>query len=152
MEEKEAALQELQQQVQPRDPETSGFDLAAYETELNRYRQQLETDRAKLNSEIEQLRQRNQELDEATREMEMELSRERAELARERTRLDRMREEVKGELERVQRDGTMRQNLAPVHKLRDEITQRKAGNGAAPQPDDNLNDRLRTLRNRLVEN
>ena len=100
-----------------------------------------------MNAEIEQLRFRNQELDEATREMEMEMSRESAELARERTRLDRLRDEVRHELERVQRDGGVRQSLVPVQRLREEMTQRKQGNGGGEE----LNDRLRSFRNRLTE-
>lgn len=118
------------------------LDLDGFEAELTRERQQLEKDKAKLNAEIDQLRLRNQELDEATREMEMELSRERAELARERQRLDRMREEIRAETERGQREATMRESLAPVQKLREEIQGKKgSANG--------LSDRLAGFRNRL---
>lgn len=119
-------------------------DLENYETELNQFRQQLEKDRNKLNAEIEQLRSRNAELDEAVREMEMEMSRERAELARERTRLDRLREEVRLEMERVQREGPVRESLVNVNKLREEMTQRRQ-----PQQPNALNDRLKNLRTRL---
>ena len=121
-------------------------DLENYETELNQYRRQLETDREKLNTEIEQLRERNVELNQAVREMEMEMSRERAELARERTRLDRMREEVRIEMERMQRDGPVRESLASVQKLREEMNQRKQPGGANP-----LNDRLKNIRTKLTD-
>jgi chromosome segregation ATPase len=116
-------------------------DLETYETELNQYRQQLENDRAKLNAEIDQVRTRNDELDDATREMEMEMSRERAELGRERTRLDRLREDVRAELERMQREAAVRETMAPVQKLREELSQKKQTGS--------LNDRLKTFRNRL---
>jgi pSer/pThr/pTyr-binding forkhead associated (FHA) protein len=138
---------------QPAPPQTAqpqaaappgNLDLEHYETELNQYRQQLDTDRAKLNAEIDQLRARNHELDEATREMEMEMSRERAELGRERTRLDRLRDEVRSELERVQRDSSVRESLAPVQKLREEMTQKNKSAG-------NFSDRLKSFRNRISD-
>ncbi len=123
-------------------------DLERYEAELNEFRRQLESDRAKLNKEVEVLRDRNQELDEAIREMEMEMSKERAELARERMKLDRVREEVKGDAERLQREMAVRDSMAPVQKLRDELTgkQPPAGKG-----DKALNDRLRGIRNQLSD-
>jgi hypothetical protein len=120
--EKEDLLAALQQEsAAPREP----IDVESYEAELNRFRQQLEADRQKANAELQQLRTRNEELDEATREMEMEFSRERAELARERTRLERLREEVRLELERTQRDTSMRDSLMSVHRLRESISQQK---------------------------
>ena len=104
----------------------------------------------KLNAEIEQLRMRNAELDEAVREMEMEMSRERAELARERTRLDRLREETRLEMERMQREGSVRESLVGVNKLREEMAQQRkqpaGATGTTP-----LNDRLKNFRNRLSE-
>ncbi len=103
--------------------------MESFEAELHQERQHLEAERAKFNKEIDQLRLRNAELDEATREMEMEMSKERAELARERIRLDRLREEVRNEVERVQRDAPIRESLASVNKLREEITQKNGGQG-----------------------
>lgn len=96
-------------------------DLEKYEVELHQYRQQLESDRATLNAEIDHLRIRNQEMDKSLRDMEMEMSRERADLARERTRLDRLRDDVRAELERTQRDASMRETFGSVKKLREEI-------------------------------
>jgi pSer/pThr/pTyr-binding forkhead associated (FHA) protein len=153
--EKDSVVQELKQQLEALSgqapvhaaPLAENVDLESFEAELNRYRQQLESDRAKLNQEIEQLRLRNVELDEATRETEMEMSKERAELARERTRLDRLRDEVRSELERIQRDATVRESLAPVQKLREEMSQKKAGG----KEDGRVNDRLRSFRNRLTD-
>lgn len=119
-------------------------DLERYENELNDYRRELDGDRDKLNREVEMLRERNKELDEAVREMEMEMSKERAELGRERIRLERVREEVKNDMERLQRELAVRDSMAPVQKLRDEIAQKKAGAGAKPEK--TVNDRLRTIR------
>ena len=118
-------------------------DPESYESELNRFRKELEADRNKLNGEITSLRVRNQELDEATREMEMEMSRERAEMARERIRLDRLRDEIKVDMERMQREQEVRGTLGAVHKLREEIKGGSAHGGkGAP-----VADRLRSLRN-----
>jgi len=145
--ERDKQIAELQRKIQnTTSPSHAVIDLETYETELNQYRQQLENDRSRLNKEMDALRLRNEELDEATREMEMELSRERAELARERIRLDRLREEVRSETERTQRDAGVRESLAPVQKLRDELNQKK---GMAPDP--RLNDRLRNMRGQLQE-
>jgi pSer/pThr/pTyr-binding forkhead associated (FHA) protein len=157
LEEKETYLEELrnhvpaptmnQTQIAAPVPAGNG-DLESYEAELNRYRQQLEVDRAKLNKEIDQLRLRNEELDQATREMEMEMSKERAEFARERIRLDRLREEVRTELERAQRDASVRESLAPVTKLREELTQKKS---TSRDDGGRLKDSLRSFKSRLSD-
>lgn len=152
VEELKQQVEELKNQPQPEPQQQAkaptNSDLENYEAELNQYRQQLEADRAKLNKEVEQLRSRNAEMDEAIREMEMEMSKERAELARERTRLDRLREEVRSEVERMQRDGGMRESLAHVQKLREEMVQKKS-----PAKDDGkaLTDRLKSFRKGLTE-
>jgi hypothetical protein len=72
-------------------------------------------------------------------------------MARERTRLERLREEMRSELERVQREAGMRERLAPVQKLRDEMTDRRPPPSTPQpnQPDPGLNGRLRSLRNRV---
>jgi pSer/pThr/pTyr-binding forkhead associated (FHA) protein len=126
----------------------SSNDLERYEAELNDFRRQLEGDRNKLNKEVEMLRERNRELDEAVREMEMEMSKERAELARERMRLDRVREEVKSDSERLQREMAVRDSMAPVQKLREELTQKQPG----AKTDKTINDRLRGVRNQFSDN
>jgi chromosome segregation ATPase len=129
-------------------PPKTESDLERYETELNDFRRQLENDRGKLNKEVEMLRERNKELDEAIREMEMEMSKERAELARERMRLERVREEVKSDTERLQRELAVRDSMAPVQKLRDELAQKNAAPAKAEKP---LNDRLRSMRSQLTD-
>jgi pSer/pThr/pTyr-binding forkhead associated (FHA) protein len=146
LEEKNRFLEELSIKSQ-HVPKTAN-DLERYEAELNDLRRELETDRTKLNTEVEMLRDRNKELDEAIREMEMEMSKERAELARERMRLERVREEVKADTERLQRELAVRDSMAPVQKLRDELAQKQATGGKAEKP---LNDRLRGMRNQLTD-
>jgi pSer/pThr/pTyr-binding forkhead associated (FHA) protein len=151
--EKEVLLEELRSQPARQPVER---DIDTYESELNGIQRQLEADRSKLTREIEQMRARNLELDEATREMELEMSRERAELARERQRLDRLREDVRQELERMQRDSGLRDRLAPVQNLRDEmINRRNPTADPAPAPrainEDAVQARLRALRDKVHE-
>jgi hypothetical protein len=137
--EKDALLAELRANKSPK-PAKAADELERYEAELNQERQQLEQERVKLTSELEQLRARNQELDEATREMEMEMSRERAELARERIRMERMREELKVDTEKLQREMSVRESLAPVQRLREELNQKRS------KSVDPAAERLRNLR------
>jgi pSer/pThr/pTyr-binding forkhead associated (FHA) protein len=133
---KEQEIGTLKKDATPVAPGTlRESDLENYEAELNQYRRQLDTDRAKLNVEIEQVRQRNVELDESVRDMEMDMSRERAELARERMRLDRLREEVRIEMERLQRDGGVRESLVSVQKLREEMNKAKGATPGGPMGD-----------------
>src|SRR5262249_15867307 len=136
--ERDKQNQELKRRIEVTGtPSSAAIDLETYENELNQYRKQIDSDRTRLNNELDQLRQKNAERDEATREMAMELSRERAELARERIRLDRLREEVRTETERMQREAGVRESLAPVQRLREELNTKKGVAGAA---DKRLND------------
>jgi pSer/pThr/pTyr-binding forkhead associated (FHA) protein len=146
LEEKNRFLEELS--IKSQQVPKTATDLERYETELNDLRRELETDRTKLNTEVEMLRDRNKELDEAIREMEMEMSKERADLARERMRLERVREEVKADTERLQRELAVRDTMAPVQKLRDELAQKQAPGGKAEKP---LPDRSRGTRNQLTD-
>ena len=131
LKEKEALVEELRVARQER-PAASFVDVADrdYEAELTEFRRQLEADRHGLNEEIQQLRARNAELNEAAREAELQLSRERAQLARERVQLDRLREEIRQELDRVQRNAGVRERLVAVERLKDEVAERHR----APEP------------------
>ena len=68
--------------------------------------------------------------------------------ARERIRLDRLREEVRTELERAQRDANVRESMAGVTKLREEITQKRS---TTRDDGGRLNDRLRSFSTRLSD-
>jgi FHA domain len=138
--EKDSLVEELREKAEPKSAK-SASELEQYEAELNEYRLQMETDRGTLTQELEQLRVRNQELDDATREMEMEMSRERAEMGRERIRVERMRDELKIDMDKMHREMSVRESLAPVQRLRDEMAQKKQP-GAASNP----GERMRTLR------
>ena len=69
----------------------------------------------------------------------MEMSKERAELARERMRLERVREEIKTDMDKMQREASVRDSLAGVQKLRDEMNGKQLGKGDKP-----VTDRLRS--------
>jgi pSer/pThr/pTyr-binding forkhead associated (FHA) protein len=146
LEEKNRFLEELS--IKSQQVPKTATDLERYETELNDLRRELETDRTKLNTEVEMLRDRNKELDEAIREMEMEMSKERAELGRERMRLERVREEVKADTERLQRELAVRDSMAPVQKLRDELAQKQAPGSKTEKP---LKDRLSGIRTQKTD-
>ena len=140
--EKDTQLAELSAKSAEK-PAKSASELERYEAELTQERQELERERAKLTQELEQMRSRNQELDDATREMEMEMSRERAELARERIRMERMRDELKVDMDKLQREQGVRDCLAPVQRLREELNQKRPGAKSV----DPAAERLRQLRN-----
>jgi hypothetical protein len=111
-------------------PPSTG-DAVGYEIELNLFRRQLETDRVALNAEIRQIQARRGELDDDIRQAELELSRERATLARERAWVERLRDEVRIELERIRREGDLRERLEPYLRLAESERQR-LGTGSAP--------------------
>jgi DNA repair exonuclease SbcCD ATPase subunit len=121
--EKESVIAEFQAQPPARVPSTDA-ELEDFEAELNEFRRHLEADRQALDDEREQLAARNVELQETLRQSELDLSRERAQLARERAQLDRLRVEIRQEIDRAQRDAGVREKLAPVRRLQDEMTEK----------------------------
>jgi hypothetical protein len=125
---KEKLLTTLQQAGASAPPKTES-DLERYEAELNEMRRQLDAERATLIAELDILRERNAEMDSSIRDAEMQMSKERAELGRERIRLERMREDIKTDAERLQREMAVRDSMAPVQKLRDELLMRTGNNG-----------------------
>jgi hypothetical protein len=82
----------------------------------------LEDDRRLLNEQLGRMRERANALDEAAVALERDLSEERARLARERLELNRLREEVRQVLEEAVSDARLRDRLAVVHRLRDELS------------------------------
>ncbi len=125
LQERDSQIADLRVQRNTRNGESpDDLDAADYEAELNQFRRQIEADRQALNSEIQHLQARNAELNDAAREAELELSRERAQLARERMQLDRLREEIRQELDRAQREAGVRERLAPLQRLKEEVAER----------------------------
>jgi len=94
-------------------------DLIALEQELLREREQLKQDEEALMAEM--------------RSMEVQMARERADLARQRNELQRMHQQLKHELEIALRDGAMRDRLAPLQRLQEEIQKRHVGAEPARQ-------------------
>jgi hypothetical protein len=89
------------------------------------FRRQLEADRLEVAEQIELVRERQDEVEELGRRTELELARERAMLSRERVQLDRLREEIRIDMERLQRESGARQALSVLQKLNDEIPERR---------------------------
>src|SRR6266404_3355726 len=100
--ERDQQLGELNQRLAAAPPEQLQDE--THLAELQDLREQL----AEKEAIIEQMRARNAELNDAGREAELQLSRERAQLARERVQLDRLREEIRQQLECIQREAGVR--------------------------------------------
>jgi hypothetical protein len=59
------------------------------------------------------------------REMEIQMSRERADLARQRNELQRFHNELKQQLEIASRDAALRERLAPLYRLQEDLQRRR---------------------------
>jgi len=143
LEEKEAQIGSLRVETErSAEARAKALDFENYEAELNDFRQQLESDRRELDEQLELLAQRKADLNDASRNAEVEMSRERAMLSRERVQLDRMRDEIRMEMERIQREAGSRDALGAIHKLTDEMSSRRIaraggssdGTAARPKP------------------
>jgi hypothetical protein len=117
---------QLDQQTAPVNLEHSG----SYERELNAFRLELEQDRRDVNDQLYQLQARQTEMEAAAREAEVNMSRERAMIARERAELTRLREEIRQAKDRSTREGGVRERLANLHRLKQEIV--KPTSASAP--------------------
>jgi len=82
-----------------------------------------------LEGERRQLKDDEETLMQQMREMEIQMSRERAEMARQRTELVRLQNEIQHELAMAERDGTLRDRLAPLQRRHQDLVSRR---GAAP--------------------
>ncbi len=99
----------------PRDEE-----LIALQQELERERDQLKLDEEALMAEM--------------RNMEVQMSRERADLARQRTELQRLHSELQHELEVASRDAALRERLAPLYRLHEEVIRRRPATDSGARP------------------
>jgi DNA repair exonuclease SbcCD ATPase subunit len=88
-------------------------ELIALEQELTRERDQLKQDEEALMAEM--------------RNMEVQMARERADLARQRNELQRLHNQMKAELEIATRDASLRDRLAPLYRLQEEMQRRHVG-------------------------
>jgi chromosome segregation ATPase len=126
MHERDNLIDRLQARVNGLGHEvTSGFH--RIEADMVEYRQELERDRQMLDEQLRQLQTRQTELDQAAREAELQMSRERAQLARERIELNRLRDDLRVEQQRLVREGGARERLAPLRRLKEELTDKRSG-------------------------
>ena len=113
----EKLRRQLDQQAAPVNLEHSG----SYERELNAFRLELEADRRELNEQLCQLQARQAEMEATARDTEMQMSRERAVIARERAELNRLREEIRLTKDRSVREGSVRDRLENLRRLKQKI-------------------------------
>lgn len=126
----EKLRRQLDQEAAPVNLEHSG----SYERELNAFRLELEADRRELNEQLCQLQVRQAEMEATARDSEMQMSRERAVIARERAELTRLRDEIRLAKERSVREGGVRDRLANLHRLKEQL----ANSTSASAPGDQL--------------
>jgi multidrug efflux pump subunit AcrA (membrane-fusion protein) len=122
LEEKSEVIRQLHAQVHgPERPPDARMpakeDLLSLQAELEREREQLRLDEEALMAEM--------------RNMEVQMARERADLARQRSELQRLHSELRHELEVASRDAALRERLAPLYRLQEEMLRRRSD---APRP------------------
>jgi pSer/pThr/pTyr-binding forkhead associated (FHA) protein len=134
IQDRDVVLEKLRRQVDQQESEVNLEHSGGYERELHAFRLEIESDRRDLNEQICQLQVRQAEMETASREAELQMSRERAQIARERAELTRLRDEIRMNRERTSREGGLRDRLANIHRLKQEL----AGATAASSPGDKL--------------
>ncbi len=120
--ERDNQLQKLRREIEQRDAIANLEKCGGYEDELNAYRQELERDRQALSEQLCQLQARESDIESVAREAEFQMSRERAVLARERAELTRLRDEIRLARERGHRAGDIRERLAHLRSLRQDLS------------------------------
>ncbi len=128
--ERDALLEQMQERL-ARHSGSPDTEAADYEAELNHYRRELEKDRREMNEQLAQLQERHRELEEAARETELQMARERAQIAREQAELNRLRNELSLAEKRSPKENDLRQRLAGVMRLKQEILDKQAEEAAA---------------------
>jgi pSer/pThr/pTyr-binding forkhead associated (FHA) protein len=118
---RDVVLQKLRRQMEQQPAPVNLEHSGSYERELNDFRLQLERDRGELNEQLCQLQARQAEMETAGREAELQMSRERAVIARERAELTRMRDEIRIARERTTREGSVRDRLSRINRLKQEL-------------------------------
>jgi pSer/pThr/pTyr-binding forkhead associated (FHA) protein len=147
--ERDGLLEQTQRRLEERSARP-GADDAGFEAELNHYRRELESDRQELNEQIAQMRERHAAMEEAAREAEVQMSRERAQIAREQAELNRLRQELGRSNNRSPQEHNLRERLAGVMRLKEDLTDHTPG-GAALQGAEAARPRWRSLLGRSGE-
>jgi pSer/pThr/pTyr-binding forkhead associated (FHA) protein len=124
--ERDLLLEKMNQKLAQHSGHCGNKEMTDYEEELNEYRKELERDRREMNEQLTQLQQRQQDMEDALREAELQMARERAQIAREQAELNRLRLELSRAELRSPQDEQMRERLAAVRKLKDEISEKQA--------------------------
>jgi hypothetical protein len=132
--ERDALIDQLQARLGQQQAPDPAEDAAQFEAELNRAWLELERDRGQLNEQIDQMKRHHAEREQAAREAELQMARERALIAQERVQLQRLREEVRQERERSRRDNSLRQRLAAVKHLKEELVESGRAEAGTEEP------------------
>ncbi|HEY7315163.1 MAG TPA: FHA domain-containing protein [Gemmataceae bacterium] len=138
---RDVALETLRRRIEQQAARANLEHSGSYERELNAFRLELENDREELNEQIGQLQVRQAEMEAAAREAELQMSRERAVIARERAELTRLRDEIRIAKDRTAREGGLRDRLANIHRLKQEL----AASNSSSAPGDQLRPAAATL-------
>ena len=120
LDEKTDVIRQLHQELQEAQSRKGSSGTVPNEEELIALHQELERER-------EQLKQDEEALMAQVRDMEIQMSRERADLARQKNELLRLQNELKHQLEMASRDSQLRERLAPLFRLQEELQRRRAG-------------------------
>lgn len=132
IQEMEEAAQQMDEQSR-RPPTPKEEELIAMSDELERERAQLQQERRKLEEEKRQLREDTEVMNQEMRQMEVQMAKERADLARQRSEMGRISEEIKHELDRIERDRGLTDRLAQLRQRHvDSLKGRSGGQGPGP--------------------
>ncbi len=122
------AAAEREAQSGGRAPSAAAAGPAPREDELLTLSEDLERERRQLQEDEQALMQQ-------MREMEVSMAHERAEMARQRNDMQRLQSEVRHEIERLERSGSLQNKIDGLKsKLTDAMTRRGSSPGAAAQP------------------
>lgn len=108
-------LQELEQ-IAAKPPTPKEEELIAMSEELERERCQLQQERKTLDDEQQQLREDSEVMNQEMRQMEVQMAKERADLARQRIEIQRLNDEIRHELERVEKDRGLSDRLVQLRQ------------------------------------
>ncbi len=128
LEEKSEVIRHLHQEIQQlreggekegQAAKPVGNDQTAMHQELLALKEQLETDRRHLEEDRRMLEEDEAALMEQARQNELALSKDRVELARQKSELQRLYQDFQREIEKITRDGNLRERLIQVKQQRD---------------------------------
>jgi hypothetical protein len=125
-------IQEMGNQIRPPTPKEE--ELFSMSEELERERAQLQQERRKVEEEARQLKQDEEVMTEEMRKMEIQMARERADMARQRTELTRISEEIRSELDRIERDRGLSDKLVQLRQRHTDVVRGKSAPSQSQKP------------------